>query len=287
LLDESVVATPGQDGVLASQVAGHELKGRTLVVVQSADEEGILLEINVKLYEVLPDIVEMFVTLVAEVVKNGRNDLGVELSAGLVLAVQGSEGVLVQPTVTVLAEIIPVGFEDFNEFLHVLRPTARTTDGIQQKTRFPDPGLSQESIGEVDQFRVDQGVPPTEDFGSDLVKLPEPSALGSLVAEHGSVVEKLELVVAGEQLVLDHRTNHAGRILGTEGDNAVAGLLDGVHFLGHNVGTRSQRSIKQGRVLENGGFNLSKPGSLEDIPMNLDQFRHVLPGGPEVILHTG
>ena len=75
-------------------------------------------------------------------------------------------------------------------------------------------------------------------------------ALRSTLAGHGIVV----------QPALQEAAHRTGGALGLEGDGAVALVLEGVHFLLHNVGGVAHAAQEQLGVLEHGGADFAVAG---------------------------
>ncbi len=106
-----------------------------------------------------------------------------------------------------------------------------------------------------DHLGVRQRLGRADQLDVDLVELPIPSLLRSLVAEHRTGAEHLLRQGLG-QAVGHQRPANAGRRLRAQRDRIAASILEAVHFLGHHVGGLAQGAREHTGVLENRGAPL-------------------------------
>ena len=110
-----------------------------------------------------------------------------------------------------------------------------------------------------DDFGIDDGRFGADGFRADLKELPVAAFLRALAAEHGADVVELLDARALVEAVLDIGAHHAGRVFGAQGERGAVAVLEGVHFLGDDVGVGADAAGEELRFLR--GWGCGFPGS--------------------------
>ena len=141
----------------------------------------------------------------------------------------------------------------------VLRAALGAADGVDVHRQVLHAQPGQQAEGQQNQFRVGRSVLRAEALQAELVVLPQAAVLRRLVAEDGRVeVIHLAGQRVGVEAVLHQGAHRAGGSLGLKGNGAVALVLEGVHFLLHDVGGVAHAAQEQLGVLEHGGAHLAE-----------------------------
>jgi len=100
-----------------------------------------------------------------------------------------------------------------------------------------------------------------------LGELAKTAVLRTLASKRRPPVGKLHRLRLAGKPVFEVRAHHAGGELRAQGDGFPAGIGEGKHFLGHDVGVPSGSASKQRRVLKDRRIN---PGESVPIYQRLD-----------------
>jgi len=198
--------------------------------------------------------------LVAQHIQHGGGVLH-QLLAVLFLAVQHTQGVAVKAGLAGGAHFANAVRQVLLQHGVILGPALGAADGVDIHGKVLHAQLAQQAEGGHDQLRVGSGVLGAEALHAKLVVLTQAAVLGRFITEDGSV----EVVhLAGQRVsvkaVLHQGANSAGGAFGLQGNGAVALVLEGVHFLLHDVGGVAHAAQEQFRVLEHGGADLTVAG---------------------------
>ena len=139
----------------------------------------------------------------------------------------------------------------------ILGPAVGAADGIDVDGQALEAQIAQDAKQGADELRLHHGRLAAKAFHAKLVMLPQASRLGLLIAENRGVeIIHLAGQGIGEQMILDQRAHSPCRALGLERDAAVSLVLEGVHFLLHDVGGIPHTPQEKLGMLKNGRADL-------------------------------
>ena len=188
---------------------------------------------------------------VAEAIDNARQ----VFDDGLVrfhFAIQHAQRVGLGAALAIAAHPRRHRFQLLPQALDVLRTAVAVAHGIDQKLETGQASPLEDFHHHLDHLGIHVSGFRADGLGADLVELPVAALLRALAPEHGPQV--VELLHAGTLVepVLDVGADHRCRALGPQREGAAVAVLEGVHFLGDNVGFLAHAAREQLRLLEDG-----------------------------------
>ncbi len=191
-------------------------------------------------------------TVVAEQIQHGRR-IRYKFLTVLFLAVQHAQGVAVKACLAGAAHFANAPGQERLERCMVLRAAVRAANGVNVDGQVLHAQSAQQTIRQQNQLRVRRSIPCAEAFQTELVMLAQAAALRRLIAENRGVqVVHFAGQRVGIEIILQQAARRARRAFGFERNGAVALVLEGVHFLLHNVRGIAHAAQKQFRMLKHG-----------------------------------
>ena len=181
--------------------------------------------------------------VLAEIVRDDRRTDSRCLAA-LFLAVEQAKRILVKSCLAVFTELALLGFEEFDELLPILRTAVRIADGVQMEIEILQSEFMENFASHRDDFCIRERRGRTEDFQTKLVEFTVAAGLGTVIAEHGADVEHLMHLLVSIHLMFQIRADSRRCIFRAQGDRAIASVLEGIHFLRHDVGGIADAALK-------------------------------------------
>ena len=251
-LHQAVVAAAGEDGALGAEMGGDEFEGGVAVIVEAADDAGVFGEGDFEGVEVAAKVVVMGLGGGCEGGVDGGG-VGDKLAVVLVLAVEDAQRVADEAVAAFGAEAGGVGFEVGDEGGAVGGAGFGVAEGVDfEGDAVRDAEGVEHVVAEGDDFGVGERLGGADEFGADLVELAVATLLRALVAEHGAGVEDFLREALGEA-VGDEGAADAGGAFRAKGDAVAAAVLEGVHFLGDDVGSVAEGAGEDAGFFEDGG----------------------------------
>ena len=233
-LGQPVVAASAEERrLLRRQLRAHELEGRSRVVVEPPHQGGLDHPREPGVLQPVLHAVEVRAARIAQPVDDLRR-LARDRTAGVVLAVQDPERVVLESIPVLVAQTLPVGTEEGNQFLPVGRPADLVTDRVQLEL---DPGEVQPPqvrVADGDHLDIRRGVFRAEHLDAELPMLAVAALLRARVSIHPCQVVGLErrgLLLHLREVGAHHRRGP----LRAKGERATLAIVEGVHLLGHDV----------------------------------------------------
>ena len=127
--NQTVVTTTGGDRILRAKAAGHHLKGRFGVIVESSYHAGINRVVDVECLDMPLDLVKVGLTTDTEIVQHGWCING-DLLAARDLAVEDTQRVAGVAAPAIGAETGQLPFEKINQCFAISRSTFRAAEGV-------------------------------------------------------------------------------------------------------------------------------------------------------------
>ena len=267
-LGQPVVAPAAHQGILGAQSRAGDLKGGAAVVVQPPHQPGHDLEPDVAALEMSQELIEVQAAGLAQTLQDRGKRLDDRL-AGPVLAVQHPQRIGLAAPAAVGAESVLFISQRRLQFPHKPGSASAAADGIHQQFGLPHADPVQEQLQQLDHFRFDGRMIRAQHLGSQLVELPEASLLRPFPPEHGPQVVDLPDLRVPMDLVFQIGPNHRRRPLGTQGERAAVTVVEGVHFLGDDIGIFAHSPGKQLGAFEDRGADFGEAVDREDLPGGL------------------
>jgi len=173
--------------------------------------------------------------------------------ATLILAIEEPQGVSLQASPTVGADIFLFSLVVVYQCLYIGGTTILVSDGIQLEVQAPEPQIFVEPPGQGDNLGIEGRILNPYRFAIELVVLAEAACLGTLVAEDGE--DRVEFNRLGKDIhaVFQIGPHHGGGGLREEGEAISSFILEGIHLLLHYIGTHTDAPGEKGCLLEEGG----------------------------------
>ena len=169
--------------------------------------------------QVGPQPVEVAFALVAQGIRDPRR-LVRDRAAGLLLAVQQPERVLLVAARAVAADPVQAVRVPGTELFHVSRAAHRASRAIHLEGQVLDADRFVDLPGDLHDLEIDGRVLAAQHFHVDLVELAVPARLGTLVPEGGADGEEPQGLGPAVQLALGVGPADPGGELGTQGSCA-------------------------------------------------------------------
>ena len=202
---------------------------------------------------------KVLAALVAEHIQHAGRILDQRLAA-LLLAVQHAQGIAFKAFTAGGAQLIQPAGEILLQRGVILGTAVRAADGIDIDRQALEPQIAQDAQQCCDQFGFHRRLLAAKAFHAELMMLTQTAGLGLFIAEN-RVVEVIHFAGqrVGKELALQKGAHCARRALGLQGDAAIALILEGVHFLLHDIGGIAHAAQEKLGMLKNGGAHLAEP----------------------------
>ncbi len=236
----------------------HELEGGAGVVVQPADQLGVVGEGDAVGGEQLADLLVVGLAVLAEVVAQhrGADELGLH---GLALVVEDAQRVDLRAAAGVLVEV--QAGQELDQGGTVDRAAPLVAEAVEQQRVVAQAERPEGVVGEDDQLGVQRRVLRADRLGADLRELAVAALLGALVAVVRAGVPELDRQVALlVQVGLERGAQHGGGALGAQRELVAALGGEAVHLLGDDVGGLADTAGEQLDVLEDRGLDVPVAG---------------------------
>ena len=234
-LNQAIVTSATNNGALRPKVRGDELKRRMPVIVQPPHQRLIALERHTRRIQPFAHRLEKCPRLARQISIDPRRIADQRLVA-FGLGIQNPQRVDIQPLAAVLRQRIAVLAEMRDQRRPPRFPRRRVADGVQlQHDLVADPQFAQQLRRQRDHLDIRRRFRRAQHLGIQLVELPVPPLLRSLVTEQRPMRRELQrrmLLPA----VRDIGTRNPGGEFGAQGQTLPAAILERIHFLRHHIG---------------------------------------------------
>ena len=149
----------------------------------------------------------------------------------------------------------------------ILRPALRTANRVNVHGQILYPERAEQLVCQQNQLCVCRGILCAEALQAKLVVLPQAAALRRLIAENrGIQIVHLARQRICVQVALQERACRTSRAFRLQGNGAIPLILEGVHFLLHNIRRVANAPQEKLCVLEYRGANLPVAGLCGSVP---------------------
>ena len=119
--------------------------------------------------------------------------------------------------------------------------------------------------GHVDDFCVEKRVRFSDGFAPELMEFPEPACLRPFVAEMRGKIVELDRLGQILKAVLQISPANGGSTFGFQRDAVASAVVEGIHFLFHDIGALADAAREKTGVFKRRGFDALVAVKLTDI----------------------
>ena len=184
----------------------------------------------------------------------------------VLLAVKDAQGIGVQATLAVVAQMLLVARKVFHQGLPVLGTAIWASEIVHVQGKIRKTQLCHIVDEQRNDFSVRGRGIGAQKLAVHLMELAHAALLRALAAEHGTIGEKLGNAFPGVQAGAYVGTHDAGSRLRAQGLIHAVGVRKGVHFLLHHVCFRAYGAGKKLRILHDGHAHFLKAVCRKDAP---------------------